>query len=166
MKYAWTSPKLRTPKNLVTTFKSLKLLQNLFQLVTTSYHLPLQFVISRVVIGTLFILVKYHQLIHPILKFALIATIFVMNFVVFLVFLTFSRVQYVSSKCIKSWRHRHWLREMRYTHEEYFKRFISSCKPIGVQFGIFYCITPKTALMYLISIARGTVRLLIATKSH
>lgn len=162
LKLSWTSQRLRKLPDLHIHVRTLRILQNRYQSIFGKYFLPNQIIISRAVIGIIFCLVKYHQVLHPLLTFVMLGVLMVQNSIILALLMVLSKVQFVSNKCIASWRHRHWQSFSPAENEAYMKRFVKSCKPIGIRFGIFYVVKPQAILVYLISIVRGTVRLLIA----
>lgn len=162
----WTSHKLRKHHNIVIHIRSLQILLSMFHNASTNYFIPIQFIVSRSIIGIMFSIIKYKREMHPLITLIMFCVMGIQNLLIISLLTIFSGVQILSKKCILSWKGRHWQHQDKGEDEEYFRRFIASYKPCGIRYGMFYCVKPKTLLMFLISIARGTVRMLIAVEKH
>lgn len=131
--------------------------------------MPVEFLASRMAIGANVLFLRYYD-VMPLLGVFIIGGLSqAMNICVIALLMVFANTQQVSKKCLKSWRVPHLFKSIsnkRCTSSQkekyaYLKRFRKSCKPISLHFGNFHHITPSAVLMYIVTIAKGTTRLLL-----
>jgi hypothetical protein len=129
--------------------------------------MPIQFLASRFLIGVNVLLLRYHATIPIMGIITFGGSAQSMNLIVVTFMMTFAQTQRTSKKCIRTWRTPKLLfcfSKRRLQQDfKYFQKFKKSCKPIALQFGNFCIVSPKSVLEYFISIARGTMRLLLTT---
>jgi hypothetical protein len=170
LKSYWTISLLRKSQDefhyLCKTFRCLQLLNNHFESLFRDYLFPLKVIVGRIANSVTFVIIRYYN--HPSMPVVANFFFFSLSSSTLLVFVSilelFGKSHIASQKCINSWKtvghYRHF--KLLFKNQKYFTKFAKSCKPITFHLGSFEMIRRKSALNFLKSVTRTTVRLLIA----